>query len=82
MAKKKLRDKKPTKREKLTVAARQDFAHYDTASVARQRMLLNFEKELKETEIAGLKMELSSAQSHVKNLDAKILGLTLVMERR
>lgn len=82
MAKKKVRIKKPTKLEELTIATRQDYSHLHSASIRAKRELYQFEEEQVENRITALKASLQDANQRKKQLNAMIIGLGLILERR
>lgn len=82
MVRKKVRIKKPTKLEELTIATKQDHSHLHSESIRAKRDLLQFEADQVAERIVSFQSALAKARERGRTLQAQIVGLGLVLERR
>ena len=66
----------------LTVASAQAYAHQSTVAVERRRLLCQFQRGQADAAIERLLSALAGQRRLIRELDARIAGLALVIERR
>ena len=74
--------KRPTKLDEITVAMRQQYAHQHSATVVSKRNLLQYEVDQLDAKVIQLRAAIAATQKRANKLNAEILGLGLVLERR
>lgn len=79
---KRVKIKKPTRLEELTLETKQNFSHLHSASIRAERDLLQYEASQVNERIASLQTALINTRERGKEIQAKIVGLSLVLEKR
>lgn len=74
--------KKPSKLDALAEATRQDYSHASSAVVGSRRTVLTCEAEEIDKAIIGLQAALARARERRARVQAIIVGLGIVLERR
>ena len=74
--------KRPSKLDQLTMATIQDYAHASTADIMRIRIVLGCEATVVEDEVVALTARITEARQRRARVEAKLLGLGAVIERR
>jgi len=80
--KKLLKKKKLNKQDSIALRAEQDYGHLDTASIARQRVVCDFQISTLENEIAALLLRVADARRAKAHAEAQVVGLTRAIARR
>lgn len=76
------RARRPTRFDVITAAVAQDHAHCSTEEITSQRSLLMHESSLLSDTIVQLEAKLKAAKGQFANVEASLVGLRLVVERR
>lgn len=79
---KKKQQNRPSKPDELTAATFQDHRHQSTYEVTQRRRALEEQMQAAEMELVRLTAAAADVRTAIKRLNAQILGLGLVMERR
>lgn len=79
---KEVKTKKPTKLEEITIAARQNSSHLHSASVVAKRELCQFEIDQLDGRLFALNSAISVAKERRAKLQAMVVGLGLILEKR
>lgn len=77
-----LKVRKPTRVEVIARTTAQEHSHMDTESIVRQRKLLVFQVGLVDAEMHTLSMRIANGQTLKASLEAQILSLSEVIEKR
>ena len=68
--------------DELTLATRQDHSHLHSAAIRSKRALYQFESQQVNARIVALMAAVCDSKQRRNELNAMILGLGLVLERR
>ena len=79
---KKTRIKKPTKFDELTISTKQGASHLHSETIRAERNLLEYEFNQLSERMLALQAAMKKAQERGKIVQAKIVGLNLVLEKR
>lgn len=76
------RTKRPSKLDLITVETSQTHAHYATSDISRKCSVLDCEHAAVENEISTLGLRIVDARKRKSELEAQIIGLSMVIARR
>lgn len=79
---KKVRVKRPSRFDELTLSTKQGASHLHSETIRSERDLLEYESNQLSERMLALQAAMKKAQERAKIVQAKIVGLNLVLEKR
>lgn len=74
--------KRPSKLDELAIATKQDWSHQNSVVISSKRALLEFEVAQIDAKLIALSGAITAARARRAKLNAMILGLGLVLDKR